>query len=387
MPDVKPGEGRNEYVARCVRVAMGEGLDQKAAVGKCEGMYDGHVQKAREAVRKAVEARDSLVGATPAQRQLEYERVYKSGMDEARRVGKAAYEEGHVSHRAGGDFRKTGGQWVRMPQGGTTQSAQEPTAAGLGPKEMTREGYAKIHPDYKGLHEGQPHVLDNVGGATVMRPVKFTSPTTQQAMSGAQDAYAKAAGQEKPITQPAKPGWSKIVAVTGKQHEGAAYAVHDVLNNGMTLKQALDNQNLYGDRPDIVAEQERVKAALQQFGWRDPSGVQKSTVSPDPFTDDYSAEEKVKKLDRDPLRDALEKVEKVTKEDIKKTGEYEGKSNELGHGGRAAQLKAQGVPEGVIGEIARAKHAAPGQANYHAEKSADPLGAVLKSVSGNRVGG
>lgn len=49
----------------------------------------------------------------------------------------------------------------------------------------------------------------------------------------------------------------------------------------------------------------------------------------------------------------------------KKTGSFHGKSNKLGYGGRAAQLKAAGVPGGVIGEIARAKHAAPGQKNYH----------------------
>lgn len=50
---------------------------------------------------------------------------------------------------------------------------------------------------------------------------------------------------------------------------------------------------------------------------------------------------------------------------IKKTGTFQGKSNKLGHGGRAAQLKAKGVPEGVIGKLARAAHAAPGQSNYH----------------------
>jgi hypothetical protein len=51
--------------------------------------------------------------------------------------------------------------------------------------------------------------------------------------------------------------------------------------------------------------------------------------------------------------------------DTKKTGSFHGKSNALGHGGRAAQLKAQGVPGAVIGAIARRKHAAPGQAHYH----------------------
>lgn len=54
--------------------------------------------------------------------------------------------------------------------------------------------------------------------------------------------------------------------------------------------------------------------------------------------------------------------------DTKKTGKFHGKSNKLGHGGRAAQLKAQGVPGGVIGEIARKKHAAPGMKNYHGNR-------------------
>lgn len=53
----------------------------------------------------------------------------------------------------------------------------------------------------------------------------------------------------------------------------------------------------------------------------------------------------------------------------KKTGSYKGKSNALGHGGRAAQLRDQGVPEAVIGQIARRKHAAPGQKNYHGKRT------------------
>jgi hypothetical protein len=52
----------------------------------------------------------------------------------------------------------------------------------------------------------------------------------------------------------------------------------------------------------------------------------------------------------------------------KKSGSYDGKSNNLGMGGRAAQLKAKGVPQGVIGAIARAKGAAPGQRNYKGGK-------------------
>lgn len=53
----------------------------------------------------------------------------------------------------------------------------------------------------------------------------------------------------------------------------------------------------------------------------------------------------------------------------KKTGSFAGKSNKLGFGGRAAQLKAKGVPQAVIGAIARKKSAAPGQKNYHGGKS------------------
>lgn len=54
---------------------------------------------------------------------------------------------------------------------------------------------------------------------------------------------------------------------------------------------------------------------------------------------------------------------------IKTSGTFHGKSNKLGHGGRAAQLKAKGVPGGVIGELARRAHAAPGQKNYHGKRS------------------
>lgn len=53
---------------------------------------------------------------------------------------------------------------------------------------------------------------------------------------------------------------------------------------------------------------------------------------------------------------------------VKKSGTSYGKSNKLGHGGRAAQLKAKGVPSGVIGELARKANAAPGQKNYHGSR-------------------
>lgn len=53
---------------------------------------------------------------------------------------------------------------------------------------------------------------------------------------------------------------------------------------------------------------------------------------------------------------------------IKHTGTFHGKSNALGHGGRAAQLKAKGVPGAVIGMLARRAGAAPGGPNYHGGK-------------------
>lgn len=56
---------------------------------------------------------------------------------------------------------------------------------------------------------------------------------------------------------------------------------------------------------------------------------------------------------------------KKAKGKIKDTGTFKGKSNKLGHGGRAAQLKAKGVPGGVIGNLARKAGAAKGQVNYH----------------------
>lgn len=49
---------------------------------------------------------------------------------------------------------------------------------------------------------------------------------------------------------------------------------------------------------------------------------------------------------------------------IKGTGAFHDKSNKLEHCTRAAQLASRGVPRAVIGMIARAHDAAPGQRNY-----------------------
>lgn len=61
-------------------------------------------------------------------------------------------------------------------------------------------------------------------------------------------------------------------------------------------------------------------------------------------------------------------IAKANTKPVRKTGTFKGKSNKLGHGGRAAQLKAKGVPAGVIGALARKVQASPGQKNYHGKK-------------------
>jgi hypothetical protein len=55
-------------------------------------------------------------------------------------------------------------------------------------------------------------------------------------------------------------------------------------------------------------------------------------------------------------------------EEIKKTGKTDGKPNKLGYGGRSKQLEEEGVPSGVIGELARKAKAAPGERNYHGKR-------------------
>lgn len=54
---------------------------------------------------------------------------------------------------------------------------------------------------------------------------------------------------------------------------------------------------------------------------------------------------------------------------VRKSGSFDGKSNMLGFGGRSAQMKAKGVPGGVIGAIARKEGAAPGGPNFHGKKA------------------
>jgi hypothetical protein len=45
MPKVMPNESREHYMGRYVRAVMGEGMTQKQAVSKCEGLYDSAHKK------------------------------------------------------------------------------------------------------------------------------------------------------------------------------------------------------------------------------------------------------------------------------------------------------------------------------------------------------
>lgn len=59
--------------------------------------------------------------------------------------------------------------------------------------------------------------------------------------------------------------WNKALALVGKNHEAAAYVVLNTAN-GMPFVDAYEDQNLYGDRADIVAERELAIKALKSIG-------------------------------------------------------------------------------------------------------------------------
>ena len=73
-------------------------------------------------------------------------------------------------------------------------------------------------------------------------------------------------------------------------------------------------------------------------------------------------------MKKDHSRGLAKKRKHMKHKSIKMTGKFHGKSNKLGQGGRAAQLVAKGVQGGVIGNLARAAQAAPGQKNFHKKK-------------------
>jgi len=55
----KSGESRNDFVSRCVKEKVGEGKDQEAAVGMCEGIFTE--AKKSEAINKIQSIQKSMV--------------------------------------------------------------------------------------------------------------------------------------------------------------------------------------------------------------------------------------------------------------------------------------------------------------------------------------
>lgn len=59
--------------------------------------------------------------------------------------------------------------------------------------------------------------------------------------------------------------FNKARELVGANHEAAAYVVFNVCH-GMNFETACDNENLYGNRVDIVAERDLAAAALMKLG-------------------------------------------------------------------------------------------------------------------------
>jgi len=45
MPEVRKGEKQSDYISRCVKQCMAEGLNQQQALGKCYGLYRQYKRK------------------------------------------------------------------------------------------------------------------------------------------------------------------------------------------------------------------------------------------------------------------------------------------------------------------------------------------------------
>jgi hypothetical protein len=70
----------------------------------------------------------------------------RKALDAVKVVMKARYEEGHVSHRKGGDFIKQGGSWIPYKQGGGAAEKQAPAPSNQNPNAPAPEGGMSIAP-------------------------------------------------------------------------------------------------------------------------------------------------------------------------------------------------------------------------------------------------
>jgi hypothetical protein len=151
MPEVKSGEERSDYMARCVPEIMKEGLTQEQAVGKCEGMFSA--RKSEEspqdcAVRKALEA-PLPEGATVSGTTV------KDGTGHVH--GYAARGGEGTTSDAGGHRHQVRG-WLVMPAEGHTHvldrvysgARKEASEHGMEPEEALRTAVEHVseHPNY-----------------------------------------------------------------------------------------------------------------------------------------------------------------------------------------------------------------------------------------------
>ncbi len=58
MPSIKKGESRAEYLKRAIPMMMAEGLTQRQAVGRAEGMYNSKKGMKNESLAHAYAKRD-----------------------------------------------------------------------------------------------------------------------------------------------------------------------------------------------------------------------------------------------------------------------------------------------------------------------------------------
>lgn len=60
--------------------------------------------------------------------------------------------------------------------------------------------------------------------------------------------------------------WAQASKVAGANHEAVAYVVYNTAN-GMDFQEACENENLYGDRADIVSDIQLAQRLLSDLGY------------------------------------------------------------------------------------------------------------------------
>lgn len=171
----------------------------------------------------------------------------------------------------------------------------------------------------------------------------------------------------QPVNKTDKPP-TKADAKMRKKHttDSVSYNLNNMRDHGEALNQSLsklktvapqDSKNLAQDASKIMgAMHQQINQAAGMSGNMNMKGSMM-----------------VKKPTKDVENAADTKKPGDAKEDTtKKTGSFQGKSNALGGGGRAAQLKAKGLSGALIGYIGRKKYGAKAMGKMSAKGRARP---------------